>query len=320
MILVTGANGFLGSHVCRKLHSEKIPFLALVRESSDTSMLDDIMDDITIHYGDILDPDSLTPVIGQISSIIHCAAVVSYNSSDRSGMQEVNITGTKYLIDLALHHEIEYFIHISSVAALGRPRPSGTVSEDNKWEHSRWNTSYGKSKYLAELEVWRGITEGLNAVILNPSVILGPGDWNRSSGKLFRYVRDEKSFYTEGLLNYIDVRDVTEIIYQCLQKRFSGERYILNAGTISYKDFFQQVAHRMKKKPPAIAAGPGLVKVAVILEKIKSLFTGNKPLITRETARISNNQIYFDNSKIRKELNYTFVPLSKTIEWALQAP
>lgn len=315
MILVTGANGFLGSYICKKLLEEKELFIAMVRSSSDMSMLNDIKDEIRIHHGDVLDPDSITSIIEEIDTIIHCAAVVSYHTDDRKRMNEVNITGTKYMIDLAMGHNIKYFIHISSVAALGRNQPSGTISEDNKWQHSKWNTSYGESKYLAELEVWRGIMEGLDAVILNPSVILGPGDWSRSSAKLFKYVWDEKKFYTEGLLNYVDVRDVADIVFAILKKKIVGQRYILNAGGISYKSFFDQVAEKSGKRAPAIRATPLLIKVAMIWESIKSLFTGQKPMITSETAKISDNKIYFDNSKIRKELNYTFVPLSQTIDW-----
>lgn len=318
MILVTGANGFLGSYICRKLLLEKTPFIAMVRPSSDTRMLDDIKEDITIHYGDVLDPDSIISIIDNVDIIIHCAAVVSYNSGDRGRMNEINVTGTKYLVDLALSHNIKYFIHISSVAALGRSKLAGTISETNKWEYSKWNTNYGESKYLAELEVWRGVIEGLNAVVFNPSVILGPGDWSRSSAKLFKYVWEENKYYTEGLLNYIDVRDVTEIIHRFLQNKISGERYILNAGSISYKSFFDLVAKKSGKKPPSVKATGSIVRIAIIMEKIKALFTGKKPLITRETAKVSNNEIYFDNNKIRKELNYTFVPLSQTIDWTCE--
>ncbi|ELR71786.1 Dihydroflavonol-4-reductase [Fulvivirga imtechensis AK7] len=318
MILVTGANGFLGSYICKKLLSEKEPFIALVRPSSDISMLQDIQDDIRIHHGDVLDPDSIVGIIEEIDTIIHCAAVVSYHRGDRKQMNEVNVTGTKYMVDLALAHNIKYFVHISSVAALGRNQPSGTISENNKWQHSKWNTSYGESKYLAELEVWRGIMEGLNAVILNPSVILGPGDWSRSSARLFKYVWDEKKFYTEGLLNYVDVRDVADIVFTFLKKRTTGQRYIINADGVTYKNFFDEVANKSGKKAPGTRATPSLVRLAMVLEGIKSIFTGQKPLITRETTKIGDNKIYFDNSKIRKELNYNFVPLSQTIDWTCE--
>lgn len=318
MILVTGANGFLGSYICRKLLKEQLPFIAMVRASSDLSLLKDIKDSLTFHEGDVLDTDSLTAIIDEVDTIIHCAAIVSYNSADRAKMNEVNIDGTRNLVNLCLAYPGKYFVHISSVAALGRNTLSGKVSEDNKWQHSKWNTSYGESKYLAELEVWRGIMEGLNAVILNPSVILGPGNWNKSSARLFKYVWNERPFYTEGILNYVDVRDVADIVFKILTKKVSGERYIVNADNIVIKDFFEKIAVAFNKKAPSIKASGFLLKTARLLQTIKSLFSNSTPIITRETARIGKSKIYFDNSKIMTELNHNFVPLSHTIDWTCE--
>lgn len=318
MILVTGANGFLGSYICRKLLKEQLPFIAMVRASSDLSLLSDILDEITLHEGDILDIESFANVLDQVDTIIHSAAIVSYNSKDREKMNEVNVQGTRNMVNLALACSTKYFIHISSVAALGRNTLSGQVDENNKWENSKWNTNYGESKYLAELEVWRAIMEGLNAVIINPSVILGPGDWNKSSARLFKYVWNEKPFYTTGILNYVDVRDVADVVFKLLNKRISGERYIVNADNIPIKDFFEKIAIAFDKKAPRIKASGLLLKFARILQGIKSLFSGSPPVITRETARIGNSKIYFDNSKIKSELNHNFVPLSNTIDWTCE--
>lgn len=315
MILVTGANGFLGTYICNKLHHEQVPFVALVRSTSNLSHLKAMIPNVAVHEGDILDPDSLHCIISEVDTIIHCAATVSYDSRDRKKMDEINVTGTRNIVDLALAEGIKYFIHISSIGALGRNTTSGNVTEDNKWEYSKWNTHYGESKYLAELEVWRGIMEGLKAVILNPSVILGPGDWNRTSARLFKYVWDENPFYTEGFMNYIDVRDVADIVFCMLNKEISGERFILNAGAISFKEFFDQVAGKLEKKAPGIKATTPLIKMALFVQFLKSLFSNAKPIITRETANVSKSKIYFDNSKIKRELNHNFVPLAQTITW-----
>lgn len=318
MILVTGANGFLGSYICRKLLKEQLPFIAMVRPSSDLSLLEDILEEITLHKGDILDTESFANVLEEADTIIHCAAIVSYSAKDRHKMNEVNIEGTRNIVNLALTSSTKYFIHISSVAALGRNTHAGRVDENNKWENSKWNTNYGESKYQAELEVWRAIMEGLNAVIINPSVILGPGDWNKSSARLFKYVWNEKPFYTSGVLNYVDVRDVADIVFKLLNKRISGERYIVNADNIPIKDFFDKIAAAFNKKAPRIKANAFLLKLARILQGIKSLFSDSAPVITRETARIGNSKIYFDNSKIKNELNHNFVPLSDTINWTCE--
>lgn len=287
----------------------------MVRPTSDLSQLNDIIDEITIHQGDILNPDDLEKVISKVDTIIHCAATVSYSRSDRKIMDEVNVEGTRNIVDLSLAYNIKYFVHISSIGALGRTTTSGKITEKNKWQYSKLNSHYGESKYLAELEVWRGIMEGLKAVILNPSVILGPGDWNRTSARLFKYVWDENPFYTDGLLNYIDVRDVADIVFRMLQLQISGERFILNTGTISFKDFFKQVADKLGKKPPSVKATLPLMKIALVVEFIKSFFSNAKPIITRETANVSKSKIYFDNSKLKRELNPNFVPLAETIAW-----
>lgn len=317
MILVTGATGFLGSHICRKLLKENIEFIALRRSTSSLSLVSDIVEKIKWVEGDITMPDSLDHVLPQVNTIIHTAAVVSFHSADFEKMDKINVEGTKNVINLALKHDIKRFIHISSVAALGRNHAQGTIDETNKWQESKYNTHYGKTKYQAELEVWRGMIEGLNAIILNPSVILGHGDWNNSSSSIFKYVWDENKFYSEGFINYVDVRDVLDILFKVLnnEKKF-GERYIVNAGSETFKDMFDKIAKRFDKKPPAIKASSFLVKLGLFSETIKYLITGKKPLITREIARVGSARIYFDNRKAVTELNHTFVPLSQTLDWA----
>jgi len=317
MILVTGANGFLGSFICRKLIEENQPFVALKRKESDTSLLHDIEDKITFIESDILDFETLDKTIESVDTIIHSAAIVSFHSPDKEKMFSVNVEGTKNLINLSIKHKIKQFIHVSSVAALGRNKASETVDETNKWEESKWNTNYGESKYLAELEVWRGHAEGLNTAIINPSVILGPGDWDRSSSALFKYVWEENKFYPKGLFNYVDVRDVTDVICKLLKQpdKF-GERYILNAEAVSFKTILDKVAEHFGKKSPSIKTNSFLINLAVFFESLKYILTGRKPIITRETARVSNSRIYFDNTKVVNELNHTFAPLEDTLEWA----
>ncbi|MTI22247.1 SDR family NAD(P)-dependent oxidoreductase [Fulvivirga sp. RKSG066] len=316
MILVTGATGFLGSFICRKLHQQGKEFIALKRASSKLDLLSDIKDQIKWHEGDVTEINTIEEIIDQVDTVIHSAAVVSYHASDKDLMDEVNIQGTKKLIDLCLINDIKKFIHISSVAALGRNKHEGRVDEKTKWQNSKWNTNYGESKHFAELEVWRGIVEGLNAVILNPSVVLGPGDWDRSSSTIFKYVWKEKPFYTEGLVNYVDVRDVVSAVMYLLDHPDKyGERYILNAGNVTFKTLFDEIAKRFNKKAPSVKAKPQLVKLGLFAEWIKSFFSNKKPMITRETARLGNSQIYFDNTKAVKELNHTFASLSDTLDW-----
>ena len=314
MILVTGASGLLGSYICRELQALNVDFRALVRQGGRLDLLKDIPEGRLV-YGDLLDTWSLEEALKDVDSIIHSAAIMSFNKKEQDMMHRVNVEGTRSLINLALKKNIEYFVHISSVAALGRQNRSGVINEDSQWTSSRWNTGYGESKHLAELEVWRGMQENLNAVIINPSLILGPGDWDHSSARLFKYIWDEKRYYTEGWLNYVDVRDVSGIIRELIEKRIKGERFIVSAGTMSYKDLFDKIAVKLNKRSPYKKVTAFTLKLAVAAERIKSLFTGKMPLITSESAKVSQNQISYDNAKILKKLNFKFARVEDTLEW-----
>ncbi len=315
MILVTGANGLLGSFTCKTLLQEGYQVLALVRSESNLNLINGLLDKIQVIEGDILDPESLYESLKNVTAIVHCAAVVSFHQSDKELMNSVNIQGTANMVNLALKLNIGYFVQISSVAALGRLTGNGEVDETSKWQYSKWNSNYAQSKHFAELEVWRGVEEGLNAVILNPSVILAPGDWKRSSGALFKYVWDENLFYPEGKINYVDVRDVVHAIITCLKIKPTKERFIVNGGITSYNKLFNEIANGFNKKPPKIKSNLILIKIGMLLDKIRSLITGNRTLITTETALLTQSEIYFSNAKIKKELNLTFVPFTETIGW-----
>ncbi|MEL7005655.1 MAG: NAD-dependent epimerase/dehydratase family protein [Bacteroidota bacterium] len=316
MILVTGANGFLGSFICRSLAASGHEVRGLVRRNSDRSLLQNIEGDFKMVEGDILNVGSLEPHFENANTIIHSAAVVSFHKRDFSLMEDVNVQGTKNVVNLALKYNTGYLIHMSSVAAIGRKEKKGIVSETDKWETSKWNSHYGETKYYAELEVWRGIQEGINAVILNPSVVLGPGNWDQSSSRLFKYVWDQNKYYTEGWVNYVDIRDVCTIVARMLELRITNERFIISAGHTSYKELFDVIASDFSKTSPSKMANKWLLKTGLIMETIKSLFTQKRPLITSETINLSETEISFDNSKIKKELNFSFAPLNQTVDWA----
>ncbi|MEQ8476001.1 NAD-dependent epimerase/dehydratase family protein [Fulvivirga sp.] len=315
MIFVTGANGLLGSHICKSLIDEGHSVKALIREGSKTFLLDGYLDKLKVVNGDILNPESFADDLTNVKSIIHCAAVVSFHQTDKALMNKVNVEGTANMVNLALDKNIEYFLQISSVAALGRLTGFGTVTEDNKWQESKWNSNYATSKYYAELEVWRGIEEGLTAAMINPSVILAPGVGAKSSSQLFSYVWKESTFYPMGKVNYVDVRDVCKAALQCLKLKKTKERYIVNGGITTYKELFDLIAKGFGKKPPHIKSNSFLLKIGMFLDKLRSLITGKKTIITTETARLTKSEIYFDNTKAKNELNINFADLSDSIEW-----
>lgn len=319
-ILITGANGLVGSRVARRFAEANFEVFALCRLGSDLSLLSDISSKIKFVEGDILDIASLEKALEHdLDFVVHAAAVVSYSPKNRDNMYKVNVEGTANVVNICLDKKIKKLCYVSSIAALGKPNAAtenilgGIIDENQKWEDSPLNSHYSKSKYQGELEVWRGQAEGLNTVIINPSVILGEGDWNKSSTQLFKYVYDEHQFYTEGNLNYVDVKDVVEAIFQLTTSEIKNERYILNAGTIIYKDFFEKVGTVFKKKPPTKSISPFLTEILWRIEAIRSFFTQKSPLITKETAKNSRTKFAYKNEKIHQALGFKFTNIEETI-------
>ncbi len=318
MVFITGVSGFVGSFVARKFLEHGYTVRALRRQTSDLSLIRDIADKIDWIEGDIFDISLLSRELTSTDIVIHAAALVSFSPSRKEEMYQTNVEGTANLVNVCLERQVNKFCFVSSVAALGRNKQQTTINENSKWEESELNTSYAKTKYLAEQEVWRGAAEGLPVVIANPSVILGPGDWNRSSSQLFRYAFDERPFYPQGSVNYVDIRDVADAIFSLVSSDITGEKFILNAGTVTYRELLEQIAVRFGKKSPRWQVQPWMPTIAWRLEWVKSLFSGKEPFLTRETARISKTNYVYQNDKIRKKLGFSFRNLADTLDWSCQ--
>ncbi|MFN6943724.1 MAG: NAD-dependent epimerase/dehydratase family protein [Cytophagaceae bacterium] len=318
MFFITGCNGLVGSYIARDLLQKGEKVRALKRKDCDLSLLRDIQEQIDWIEGDISDVSLLDEALKGIDYVIHSAAVISFAPKDKELMFRINVEGTANIVNASLKNSIKNFCHVSSVAALGEKKDSKNIDETSEFILAN-ASNYGYSKYLSELEVYRGIEEGLNAFIVNPSIILGPGNWEKSSSRLFKYVWEENLFFTEGKMNFIDIRDVTSIIIQLMNLTdIKGERFILNAGSVSYKDFFNTVAYHLDVRPPKYKINTFIAEVAWRLEAIKSKITGSSPLITKETARNSRKEVLFNNLKIRETLGVGFRTIEDTINWSCQ--
>jgi nucleoside-diphosphate-sugar epimerase len=319
MVAVTGANGLLGSFIVRELIKNNTPFVALKRKNSDISLLSDINHLIVWKDADIMDTLSLEDALEGVTKVIHAAAAVSFNPRKSRYVFDINVVGTRNVVNSCIEKGVQRLVHISSVAALGRQKNQTVIDESNQWVDSPLNSVYAKSKYLAELEVFRGEEEGLHTVMINPSVILAPADWNKSSAQLFKYVWDKNLFLIDGYLNYVDVRDVAYLTCALLESHYRGERFIANAGKIEYKVFFNRIAELFHKRAPFIQLSPRVLQVAARLEVLRTWFTGSEPLLSPETARLAGTDFLFKNEKIKSSFSFTFQPIDNTLAWCCQS-
>lgn len=323
MILVTGSNGLVGSHVLLELLTQGAKVKALVRSDKAIAQIrrtfslyrndaDTLVSQITFAEGDVNDISSLEKAFLGAKAVCHCAAVVSFHPRDKKALLRVNVEGTANVVNIALHQGVERFCHISSIAVLGE-KSGETIKEDPLFDSMPKGTWYARSKFLAEREVWRGIEEGLPAVILNPSVILGPGDWTRGSSQLFTLVYKGLKFYSEGVTGYIDVRDVAKAAVIALQSDVSGERFILNSQNLSFKELFFGIADALGRPRPTIQVTRPLAELVWRLAWLDEKLTGKPSPITRETARSAFKHYYYSAEKFEKQFGYRFIPIQETL-------
>jgi len=313
MVFLTGGTGLLGQYILQKLTDSGYKVRALCRH----------LEAVPLHLkskaewveGDLLDVPCLETYMEGCAYVVHGAGKVSYHSSDKKELYTTNVEGTANMVNVALAYPIRKFLFISSIAALGRNKDKLIVDENAQWQENELNTYYAKTKYLAELEVWRGIAEGLPAVAVHPAVVLGAGDWTQSSTQIFQYIWKEKPYYPQGQLSYVDVRDVADIVARLLPTDLTAERFVVSAGEVMYLDLFTQIAHKFKKKPAYRPITPFLGEIAWRLAYLQSFFTGKKPLISRETVRLGRNNFIYVHDKIATALDFSFRTLEETIEW-----
>lgn len=317
-ILITGGTGFLGSYIIKELIDKNYTVRAIRRNAKLPGYIPrQIFDKVEWVDGDILDVVSLEDAMEGMDAVIHSAALVSFVKKDRRQMYQVNVEGTANVVNIALEKGIKRFVHISSVASLGRTAHGGSVNEEKKWEESKVNTHYAKSKYQGELEVWRGISEGLDGVIVNPSTILGYGDWNTSSCAIFKKIHDGFDWYTPGVNGFVDVEDVARAIVALMQSNISEQRYIINGDNWLFKKLQDTIAENMRRKKPSREATPLLLDIGWRVEKFKSFFSGKRPLLTRDSVRVAKSKTYFDNKKLLEALpGFSFTPLEQSIAQA----
>lgn len=313
MIFVTGGTGFLGTKLLRELvlRGERV---RAIRRSKSILPEPALAEKIEWITGDILDIPSLEDAMEGCERVYHCAAKVSFRSKDREEIMKVNAQGTFNVVNVALAKGVSKMVYASSVAAIGRTPGAKLINENIEWQHSNLNSNYAISKYLAEREVWRGMAEGMTAAIVNPTIIIGDGDWRKGPPRFFLNVWKGMPAYTSGGTGFVGVEDVVTLMIYLMESDIQNERFIINAEDWSYKDFFFLIADLLGKKRPYLHAAPWMTEFVWRMEAIRSKFIPFPPLISKETARIARATFNYDAGKIKKATGYEFTPVRTCIE------
>jgi len=313
-VLLTGASGFLGSYILRLLLKKGLKVRAIRRKDSPMAMLQDLAENVEWVEGDITDLSFLEEVVQGIDYVYHAAATVSFNSSDKEKMMLVNGSGTENIVNACLVNGVKKLLHVSSIAALGRKENITIIDENAQWENSPLNSDYAISKFKAECEVWRGIQERINAVIINPTLIMGAGYWHSGTCKMFKQADKGLKFYPKGGNGFVDVRDVAEVSLKLMESNISGERFIVNSENHLFKDAFTMMSKALGKKAPFIKAPDWTIELRWKADNLKSTLRGIEPLVTKELARGLQTFFQYDNSKLLNCIDHQYRSLKTTVE------
>lgn len=326
MILVTGGTGLLGSHLLYDLLMDGKDVIAIRRSTKNVPQVREVfsyytdkpaemLDQVKWVEADMLNCHDVLEAMEGIDEVYHCAAIVSFDPSQHAKMIRSNTRGTANMVNAALENKVKKFVHVSSTAAIGKPVDGQLADETMIWTESKNNTGYSVSKFQSEMEVWRGIQEGLNAVIVNPSIILGPGFWSQGSSSIFTKIDKGLRFYSNGMTGYVGVWDVVKAMRQLMESDITEERYLVTAENYTYREVFNRVADELETKRPDIEGTKFMSELAWRADWVKSkFFRCGEHTFTKERVRAARNVVRFDNTKIKKALNFEFEPIDQVIK------
>ena len=314
----------MGAHLLFKLAKNKQSIRALYRTEKKLHNVKQVFSCYTEDYealfdaiewvkGDILDIPSLNDAFQNIDYVYHCAALVSFEPNKYQALRKTNIEGTANVVNLCIANHIKKLCYVSSVAALGSSAKNKPITENTYWNPEEDNNVYAITKYGAEMEVWRATQEGLDAVIVNPSVILGAGFWEDGSGSLFKKARNGFNYYTKGTINLVDVEDVVSIMIQLLNSDIKNERFILVAENWPYKRFLKVLSQSVGAKPPRKLAKPWLLDIVWRLDWLRHTLTGKKRQLTKHLSKSLSSETSYSNAKITSALKIEFNSIEETI-------
>jgi nucleoside-diphosphate-sugar epimerase len=328
MVLVTGGTGLVGAHLLLHLIENGENVRAIYRSQSKiqkTKLVFELykkghlFERINWFEADILDVPSLENAFIDIDYVYHCAALISFDPKDEDALRKTNIEGTANMVNFSIAKGIKKFCFVSSIAALGDLAPHETyITEETDWNPEKPHSDYAISKYGAEMEVWRALQEGLNIIIINPGVILGPISatkiFDEGSVELYRKVANGLPFYTLGNTGFIAITDVVNISYQLMKSEIKNERFTLIAENIVFRDILNTIADTLKVKRPGIHAKTLFMNFLWIADGIFSTLFFQKRRLTKATAKASYSKNLYSNQKIKTALGTVFLDVHQYIK------
>ncbi|MDT0556390.1 NAD-dependent epimerase/dehydratase family protein [Patiriisocius hiemis] len=325
MILVTGGTGLVGSHLLYFLLKSNTTVRAIHRKNSDlvavkkvfsyyTKEVEETYARIEWCEANLTDIPALTEAFKDIKHVYHAAAYISFDPKNYYKLKKSNIEGTANIVNMCLANKVKKIVYVSSVATLGKTNDNSAITEKTQWNAEGKNSVYAITKFGAEMEVWRGTQEGLNAIILNPSIILGSGFWDEGSSKLIKNAIEGQRYITKGGNGFVDVIDVVKALITCMNSNVSNEQYILNGANVLYKDFFEKIATIAGSKPPSTYISKWILLVATTIDWFISTLFGTKRKLLKSIVSSMFTVSSYDASKIEQEFELNFTPIEETLE------
>jgi len=326
MVFVTGATGILGRIIVlellkkgRKVRAAKRPESNLeeVKHSLSfyTENAQQFFNEIEWINVDFTDIHSLEEALKGITEVYHCAAKVSFNPKDEKEMYDTNIKGTENLLYACEGSSVQKFLHVSSIAVLDLFNDKGELDESSDFNAKEEHSAYAISKHLSEMEVWRASAEGLNTIIINPGMIIGSGNWGKSSGDIFPTFERNRFTFSGGSA-YVDVRDVAKIAINLMEKNAFAQRFVIISENKRYAELGKQIRTKLGLKEAEI-----LSKTKLNIGRIANILFGwlIPPLrmVTKTNIEAITSFNTVSNHKIKTELDYQFIPISESVDFHL---
>lgn len=323
MILITGATGLVGCHLLLELLQNDVQVRALHRKGSDmervkrvltyyTHDAESLFDKIQWYQADLLDLAELDAAFQGVTEVYHCAALISFDPADKDRLYDTNVIGTTNIVNLCIQYGIRKICHVSSIAALGDALEHEIITEEVDWDEQTV-ANYAITKYRAEMEVWRGVQEGVPAVIVNPGIIIGPGFWHTGSGTLFKMVAKGQRWYPPGGTGIVTINDVIRSMTALMDSHIQNERFILVNKNMTYKEIFSMIAREFDMPPPDRALKLWQLKVMLPLDWLRAKLRGKSRRLTSDNIRGVSRRKVYDGQKIVNTLPFTYELISEAV-------